>query len=303
LLLTDVLKEFLFEAQIKNYTISTQKTYKNINALFHNYLKNKYDILDLESVSHLHIKEYVKFVHLKGRKPTYINSILKTIRAYFEYCTREEYINANPCKKVSWQREGKIVIDAFNDSEVSKMLQAYNYSNYLNARNKTIMATLFDTGIRNFELCTLKSSDVRDSIVRILGKGNKERYVSISPILKKIMIKYERMRDFYFTDSFIKFDNYFLSNRSKPLTVEAIERVVRIAGEKAEIRKEIRCSPHTARHYFAQAQLRNGLDVYSLSRLLGHENISITKRYLQSIQDETILEMSIKTSPLMNLKG
>ncbi len=64
----------------------------------------------------------------------------------------------------------------------------------------------------------------------------------------------------------------------------------------------IRCSPHTARQYFAQAQLRNGLDIFALARVLGHENINITKRYLQSMHDDKIIEMSVKTSPLMNLK-
>lgn len=75
-----------------------------------------------------------------------------------------------------------------------------------------------------------------------------------------------------------------------------------MAGEGVKVRKEIRCSPHTCRHYFAQAQLRNGLDVYSLSRLLGHENINITKRYLQGLKDEEVLELGVKSSPLMNLK-
>ena len=74
------------------------------------------------------------------------------------------------------------------------------------------------------------------------------------------------------------------------------------AALQVEIREEIRCSPHTARHYFAQTHLRNGLDVYSVSRLLGHENINITKRYLQSLQDSSIVEMAVKTSPLRNLK-
>lgn len=120
-------------------------------------------------------------------------------------------------------------------------------------------------------------------------------------MLKKVMIRYERIKDFYFKDKNVKHDNYFLSNTGLPLTIEAVERVVRIAGETAKVREDIRCSPHTIRHYYAQAQLRNGLDVYSLSRLLGHENISITKRYLQGLQDESILEMSVKTSPLMNL--
>ena len=86
------------------------------------------------------------------------------------------------------------------------------------------------------------------------------------------------------------------------MTGEAVERVVKLCGKEAMVRTEIRCSPHTCRHYFAQAQLRNGLDVYSLSRLLGHEDISITKRYLQGLNDRNIVERSIKTSPLMNLK-
>ncbi len=121
-------------------------------------------------------------------------------------------------------------------------------------------------------------------------------------MLKKIMIKYERARDEYIKDSIIKDDAYFLSYRGKRMTGEAIERIVKICGKEAKIRSEIRCSQHTCRHYFAQAQLRNGLDVYSLSRLLGHETVDITKRYLQGIKDNQILELSVKTSPLMNLK-
>ena len=123
----------------------------------------------------------------------------------------------------------------------------------------------------------------------------------ISPYLKKIMIRYERMRDNYLKDNSLHYDNYFLSYRCKPLTVEAIERVLKIAGQRARVRECIRCSPHTCRHYFAQTQLRNGLDIYSLSRILGHETVEITKRYLQSLKDEQIAEISIGTSTLMNL--
>ena len=93
----------------------------------------------------------------------------------------------------------------------------------------------------------------------------------------------------------------FLSRTGQPLTVEAIEKIVKIAGEKANVRSDIRCSPHTCRHYFAQSQLKNGIDVYSLSRLMGHGNIMITQRYLNSMRDDEITVRSIKTSPLMNL--
>ena len=229
-------------------------------------------------------------------------NILKNIRAFFKYCYKEEYINRNIALKVEWQREKRTVIKTFNDEEVQGMLGVYTYKNYLEIRNKCIMAILFDTGIRNLELCTLGMLDIKDTVIYIKGKGRKERVVPISPMLKKIMIKYERAREEYIKDSIIKDDAYFLSYRGKRMTGEAVERVVKLCGKEAMVRTEIRCSPHTCRHYFAQAQLRNGLDVYSLSRLLGHEDISITKRYLQGLNDRNIVERSIKTSPLMNLK-
>lgn len=302
LLLEDAVKEFMFELQVKNYSVRTMKGYRNNLNKFIEYCKQEFEIEKLDEVSHLHIKKYFQYLLLKGRSPIYVNTILKNIRSFFKYCYKEEYINRNIALKVDWQREEKTVIKTFNDDEVLKMLNVYKEKKYVDIRNKCIMAVLFDTGIRNLELCTLGMLDIKETVIYIKGKGRKERVVPISPMLKKILIKYERAREEYIKDSFIREDAYFLSYRGKRMTGEAVERIVKICGEEARIRKDIRCSPHTCRHYYAQAQLRNGLDVYSLSRLLGHESINITKRYLQGIQDESIIEMSVKTSPLMNLK-
>ena len=302
MLIDDVIRGFIFELQVQNYSIRTVKGYKNNINKFIEYCKNEYNTLELEEVNHIHIKKYFQYLLLKGRSPVYVNNILKNIRSFFKYCYKEEYINRNIALKVSWQREEKTVIKTFNDKEVGAMVGAYHGKGYLEARNKCIISILFDTGIRNLELCTLGILDVKDTVIYIKGKGRKERVVPISPILKRIMIKYERIRAEYIKDSIIRDDAYFLSYRGKRMTGEAIERVVKLCGESVKVRRDIRCSPHTCRHYFAQAQLKNGLDVYSLSRLLGHEDISITKRYLQGIQDDNIVEMSIKTSPLMNLK-
>ena len=301
MLLKDVLREFLYEIQIKNYTLRTIKGYKNNLAKFFKYCEIELEIVELEEITHLHIKQYLKYLKEKGLTPTYINTILKNIRSFYAYCYKEGYC-INIAKKVSWLRERKVIIDTFTDKEVRKMLDVYKFDSYINARNKCIMAVLFDTGIRNLELCNLSKLDVRESVIFILGKGNKERFVPISPYLKKVMIKYERIRDAYLKDNILHYDNYFLSYRNKPLTTEAVERVVRLAGKEAKVSDNIRCSPHTCRHYYAQAQLRNGLDVYSLSRLLGHETVDITKRYLQGLKDREVLELSVKTSPLMNLK-
>lgn len=301
LLFEDLIKEYIYEIKTRNYTERTIKGYRNNVLKFQKFVKDEFGIIEIEEITHLHIKNYLSYLQSKGLSAVYINTILKNIRSFYKYCFKEGYC-LNITTKVSWQREKKIVIETFEDKEIKRMLDVYKFDSYINARNRAIIYTLVDTGIRNLELCSLTITDVRESTIFILGKGNKERIVPISPMLKKILIKYERIRNSYLKDNILHYDNYFLSYRNKPLTVEAIERVVKIAGSKAKVRKNVRCSPHTIRHYFAQAQLRNGLGVYELSRLLGHESINITKRYLQGLKDKEVLEMGMKTSPLMNLK-
>jgi integrase/recombinase XerD len=305
LYLQDVLKEFLYHIEIQNYSKRTQKGYKNNNLAFIKYLSNEFQIDELEDVRTQHIKSYLMYLKNKGRKESYVNTILKSIRAFFNYCVEEGYITQkqNPCTNVKWMKEPKTLIKTFSDEEIVRMLNVYKMNTYMQARNKLILMMFIDTGIRATELCQLTHNDIFETTIRIHGKGNKHRYIYISPMLKKYMIKYERIKNAHFKDSIQEYNNYFLSYRGKPLTVEAVERVVRLAGEKAKVRKIIRCSPHTLRHTFGQQQLRNGLDLYSLSRLMGHEDIQITKRYLQSIEDEKIIEIGRNTSPLMNLRG
>lgn len=298
----DVLQEFLFELEIKNYSKRTIKSYKNNNSLFINYLEREFNVYNLEDVKTIHIKKYIKYKQSNNLTSTYINNILKTMRSFFRYALDEGYIKENICEKIKLQKEPKTVIKTFKNEEVVAMINAFKFTTYQSARNKLIICMLVDLGVRNTELCNIKISDVRERVVLVHGKGNKERYVALSPVLKKYMLRYERIRENYLKDKNQKYDNYLLSVNCKPLTVEAIERIVRIGGEIAHVRKEIRCSPHTLRHWYSQQQLRNGLDVYSLSRLLGHETIVITKRYLQSIQDEDIIDLSIRTSPLSGLR-
>ncbi|WP_315114493.1 tyrosine-type recombinase/integrase [uncultured Clostridium sp.] len=301
--LNSIIKEFCFECEVRNYSPKTIKVYKNNLDLFSTYLKNEFNISDLEEIKTIHIKKYFKFLTQRKLKPSYINIILKNLRSLFRYCVDEEYITEDPALKVGWQKEGKTIIQTFNDREILRMLDAYKFSTYLEARNKMIIAFLVDTGARNNESCTLLWQDIKDKVILIRGKGNKERQVSVSPLLRRYMFRYERIREHYFKNKILKYDNYFLSNTGKPLTTETVERVVKEAGKRAGVREEIRCSPHTIRHWHAQEQLRNGLDVYSLSRLLGHDSITITKRYLQSIKDEDIIDLALKTSPLMNIRG
>lgn len=298
-----MLEEYLYDIQARNYSVRTIKGYRNNNLAFQRFIKTEFEIEEIQEVKSHHIKAYFTYLKNLGRKATYVNGILKNIRSFFQYCVNEGYIlkSQNPCGKVGWLKQEKPIIQTFNDKEIGKMIGAFKTNRWIDMRNKLILMMFADTGIRASELIRIETIDVLETTIRIRGKNNKQRYVPISPILKKHMIKYERMREYYFKDKLVPYSNYFLSYRSFPLTNEALLRIVKVAGEHANVRKNIRCSPHTLRHYYAQKQLMLGLDIYSLSRLLGHETVTITKIYLESLQDAEVVEMGRMHSPLMNL--
>lgn len=302
MLARECLSEFKVECELRRMSKRTIKSYYNNNARCLTYLEGEYGLYELEDITPPHLKSYFQYLIERGLSSSYGNGILKGVRAFFKYAEEEGYLRVNPTEKVRWQKEGKVLINTFTDQEVVAMIGAFNYKTYLSARNKLILAIAFDTGARNAEICDMMCQDIRDNVILIHGKGNKERAVPLTPYLKKVMLKYDRIRKEYFLDKSLYYDNYLLSRTGRPLTTEALERVFRKANEKAKVRDTVRCSPHTARHYYAQTNLKNGLDVYSLSRLLGHENINITKRYLQSIQDQSIVDMAVQASPLSNLK-
>lgn len=159
------------------------------------------------------------------------------------------------------------------------MLEYYDNKSYLACRNRTIIMMFLETGIRCKELIDMQPEDLTDTYILVHGKNHKERLVPVTPYLGKQLIKYRTRREAYIefktTD-----DNFFLSVHGKRLTNGAVERLIKKAGQGIE---DARVSPHTFRHFYAQTQLKNGMDIYTLSRLLGHEKVSITQIYLQNI--------------------
>ncbi|MEK4871219.1 tyrosine-type recombinase/integrase [Niallia sp. FSL W8-1348] len=302
MLVKDLQKEFMFDLQIKNYSTRTIETYNyNIDQLM-SYLEEQYSISEVEEISTVHIKRFVQHQLNSGNKSNYINTIIKSLRAFYNYLVNEEYVSHNIVERVKFLKEEKVIIKTFTDKEVAAMIASYDFKSYLNARNKVIIAMFVDTGIRMSELINLQSDWLNETNIKVLGKGAKWRYVPMSLMLKKYIIRFERLKEGYFKNKSLEHANYFLSRSGRPLTSVQIQNIVKNAGIKAKVREEIRCSPHTLRHYSIQSNLRNGLDLYSCSRIAGHENIQITKRYLMGIEMENILEMASRSSPLMNIK-
>ena len=300
MLLTDAAMEFEFNCQCRKLSDKTIRNYGKLIGYLLDYLKEQHKVLCLEDVRPMYIKAYLMMLQERGAKPQYINDQLKAFKVLFRYLYEEGYTDSILTERIKNVKQPKTIIKTFTEQEVKKMTEYYSGHTFMEVRNRLMLMTFFDTGIRVSELIDLKLSQVKDEYILIHGKGDKERVVPKSPLLNKWMFKYLSTRENFFAYRRVP-ENVFLSRNGRPMTTEAIHRVIKIAGKAVGVSGDIRVSPHTCRHTFAQMQLKNGLDLYSLSRLMGHSNISITQRYLEGLRDFEVLNACKATGILMNL--
>lgn len=304
--LDSLLEEFLIHCQLKNLSIKTVVSYKSAISNVLKYMDTEKSITKLEQLKRKDFQDYNFYMLKSGRKATHINGINKRLRSFFNYLVSEDYCNINIPKQLPTLKEQKLLLTTFNSAEVTRMMRFYTKRTFLDARNQAILALLFDTGIRCSELLGIKNEHIEDNFIRILGKGNKWRVVPISLYLRKIFIKYEREKDRYIKrlnkDNTEVEEYYFLTKSLiKMASTVMIEYIVKDCAVGVGVRSEVRASPHTCRHFYAITSLKNGQDLYSISKILGHSNLNTTRVYLESITDEEIIKLAVKKSPLMNL--
>lgn len=299
--LTELIREFLFDCKVRELSDLTVKNYEKQLQKFRHFVRENYQIIQFEELKPIHVKEYISDLQDRGCKPAYINDLLKAVKCMCSYAQREGYSEEVLTKRVKNVKQPKVLIHTFSTKEISLMIKYFNGSDYISVRNKMILMVFFDTGIRLAELTNMKMDQIQDSYFIIYGKGRKERVVPKNPAVGKFLYKYLTAREKYFVGRHFEEEYVFLSKNGRQLTNEGVRVFMREAAEAVGVNPKVRVSPHTCRHTFAHQQLKNGLDLYSLSRLLGHESVSITQRYLESIEDTQILTSARKTSVLANL--
>ena len=176
-------------------------------------------------------------------------------------------------------------------SKVKRLIYSVNLDSEFGQRNKTIIEVLYGTGIRVSELTELKLSNVffNENILKVTGKGNKERFVPLGRIASIEIKKYLNDRDKLKIDS--KFsDILFLNRYGRKLTRSMIFKVINDFSKNAKIDKKI--SPHTLRHSYATHLLKNGADLRTIQLILGHESITTTEIYthLDTLHLEDVLK-------------
>ena len=226
-----------------------------------------------------HITDCLKYLNELGIAETSQARILSGIKAFFKFLSLEEVIPIDPTALVESPRLGKKIPDVLSVAEIDKILAVIDLSRPDMARNRAMLEVLYSCGLRVSELTHLKISHLYlgISFIKIIGKGNKERFVPIGEdAIKYLRIYLEEIRpDIPIKD---KHEDYvFLNRRGSRISRVMVFMIVKDLTLKAGINKKV--SPHTFRHSFATHLVEGGADLRAVQEMLGHESIATTEIY------------------------
>jgi len=223
------------------------------------------------------LQKFIQYVSELGVTPRTQARVISGIKAFFSYIMYEEIIEINPTALLKIPKIGKKLPVVLSVEEIDRLLAAIDLSKPEGQRNKAMLEMLYSCGLRVTELINLKISNVYPDLgfVRVVGKGNKERLIPISPkALKEINLYHQDRRRLPNID---KGDGniIFLNRRGKRLTRVMIFTIVKDLANKIQLKKKI--SPHTFRHSFATHLVEGGADLRAVQEMLGHESILTTE--------------------------
>jgi len=216
---------------------------------------------------------------------------ISAIKSFFNYLIFEGYIKDSPISNIESPKQEKKLPKVLTEEEIKKLINSIDLNHDFGQRNKTIIEILYGTGIRVSELINLKLSNIffKENIIKVIGKGNKERFVPLGEIASNELKIYINNRNRMKIDSKSS-DILFLNRYGRGLTRSMIFKIISDASKRVGLDKKI--SPHTLRHSFATHLIKNGADLRTIQLILGHESITTTEIYthLDTLHLEEVLK-------------
>ncbi|HOW87185.1 MAG TPA: tyrosine recombinase XerC [Candidatus Omnitrophota bacterium] len=268
-------EEFLgFLATEKGASEHTTKNYGIDLREFIKFLEEK----DLKDLSYLDIRSFLAFLKTRNYSKSSISRKLACLRSFFKYLVRENILAQNPAAGIATPKKEKRLPSFLNPEEVSKLLESPAKNNWEEKRDKAILEMLYSSGLRVSELVGLNHDDLDffGGLVRVRGKGKKERIVPVGQVALKGLRAYLDIKPPKEAANAIK-KPLFISRIGSRLTDRSVRRMILKYVKRTGLGKEI--SPHTFRHSFATHMLDRGADLRSVQELLGHANLSTTQIY------------------------
>lgn len=281
------LQGFLEYIQLdKNYSPHTVKEYESDLQQFIQFLKAE-AISSFEEVEYVHARLFVTKLYDQKLARTTISRKISAIRTFFSYLAKELQVNSDAFQALFHPKQQKKLPQFFYEEELQALFEAAQGEQPLDLRNMALLELLYATGMRVSELTNLEQDalDLSYGIVRVMGKGRKERYIPLGSFAQSALETYlqtARPRLMKAKDHEVVFVNH----RGDPLTEMGVRHILQQIVKKSTLTKSI--YPHMIRHTFATHLLNNGADMRTVQELLGHSSLSSTQIYTHVTKDHLL---------------
>ncbi len=267
----------------KRYSEHTMKAYERDLEQFSSFLAEKYEIEDLLSVNSEMIRSYIIDLKDNNLKNRSINRKISVLRSFYNYCLREKQIAVTPLLGVKSMKQPKELAKFVPEHDIKKMTFEQN-DDFLVRRDEIVFEILYQTGMRQSELRSIKDMDIDSNAktIKVHGKRNKDRIIPIGVELLMMIDRYIMLRNAQFPDrnnSFLIVDNH--GNETTSRFIYSL--VHNILKDITTIEQK---SPHVLRHTFATHLLNRGADIRAIQKMLGHSSLRSTQIYTHNTIDK-----------------
>ena len=266
----------------KGLSNNTVLAYQNDLVAFFSFLDDKEN---LDEIRRKDFSSYTKYLYKNNISPSSITRKIASIKGFFKFLNYKRIIKTNPTVLITSPKLPKRLPKVLTINEINKII-----TKDLSPMQKAIVELLYSSGIRVSELVELKykNVDLSKKIIRVFGKGSKERIIPINKKCSNVLFAYLKQREII-SLKYNSFDYFFLNEKGKKISRQYVYKIIRHQGELID--KKI--SPHTIRHSFATHLLENGADLRAVQELLGHSSIVTTQLYTH-ISKNTLREVYFK---------
>jgi len=262
-----------YERNASGHTVSA---YKRDLTQLADYLEER-DI-SLRRLDNVQIRGFMAQLHERRLRKSTVARKLAAIRSFLQFCIKQKWIAENPAKVVATPKQEKLVPSFLSEEEMANFLELPHSQRPLDLRDKAILEVLYATGIRVSELVGINLEDInfQERLVRVRGKGKKERLVPFGRIAEESLKSYLATRPLFLKGK-IGERALFLNYQGERITTRSVERIVDKYIRRTALKRKI--SPHSFRHSFASHLLSRGADLRVIQELLGHESLATTQKY------------------------
>lgn len=301
--LIDAINRFVVIKTTANLRKTTLTLYSKSLRYFYDWITEHFpEVKWLDEIEREHIEAYKQFLVSQVAAYT-INGRIKMLKSFFNSMIDDGEIKESPAQKVKFLRVNRSKIQVFTDDQVRLLLTSCDKSSWIGFRDYCFLVLALDTGMRVTEMTSLNDEDI-DFMARVItvkseiAKGRVQRMVPMSAFTAKLLRELMRENKHHFRGS----TALFMTLRGRKASSNTIRKRVTEIGDISGVSKVTEVNPHKFRHTAATSMLKSGMDLYTLSKILGHTSLEMTKRYL-SMDVTAISERHDRFSPIERFRA